>query len=85
MPQRPPSLGFESPEEMKLPLGRTCEDCRRVRRCKVHLGIVGNETACDYNPSRYSPAPRTLSAAIDERFTQRDRMAARRPEPEDDE
>ena len=40
-------------DDMKLPLGKTCNDCVHDRRCKAMFGVKGNETTCDFAPSRF--------------------------------
>lgn len=32
-----------------------CKDCLHFERCKWLIGINGNETECDWNPSRFIP------------------------------
>ncbi len=81
MSSRRPFLNFEPPDSLKLPTGKCCMDCRRVERCKVHLGIGGHETSCDYDPSRYTPAPRNPGEMLDEAQTQRARQKARGIKP----
>ncbi len=81
MSSRRPFLNFEPPDSLKLPTGKSCEDCRRVERCKIHLGISGHETSCDYDPSRYTVAPRNPGAMLVEAQTQRARQADRAPKP----
>ena len=39
--------------ESKLPDGRTCNDCAHIEHCKMLFGINGNETSCDFIPSKF--------------------------------
>lgn len=41
-----------------LPAGRTCADCRHVRRCTMIFGQDASERACQFIPSRWHEAPR---------------------------
>lgn len=38
---------------MKLPVGKTCADCAHDEHCKMLFGITGNETTCDFYPSKF--------------------------------
>lgn len=38
----------------KLPKGKTCSDCIHASRCAWLIGIKGNETQCDWLPSRFA-------------------------------
>lgn len=40
------------PDKMRLPQGKTCGDCRHIRRCKGIFGHVETDTYCDWSPSR---------------------------------
>jgi hypothetical protein len=39
--------------EMRLPLGKTCADCRHIKRCSWLIGEDGTDTSCDWHPSRF--------------------------------
>lgn len=43
--------------EMKLPPGKTCGDCRHVKRCRA-FGFTSSEsnTNCDFHPNRFIEA-----------------------------
>lgn len=47
-----------SPEgkAMELPEGKTCADCKHCRRCCAMFGHIPEDEACDWYPSRFSPA-----------------------------
>lgn len=50
--------------EMKLPDGKTCEDCAHWKRCKGFGFTVAGATSCDFHPSRWreaAPAVATVS------------------------
>lgn len=36
-----------------LPMGKTCHDCVHFSRCSWLIGIKGNETICDWLPSKF--------------------------------
>jgi hypothetical protein len=40
-------------DDMRLPAGMTCADCRSFRGCVRFLGIKGDEVTCDWAPSRF--------------------------------
>ncbi len=42
------------PEDMKLPAGATCGECRHVERC-LAFGFTASptRTTCDFSPSRF--------------------------------
>lgn len=42
--------------DMKLPEGKTCNDCASIKTCKAFIGIKGTETTCDWYPVRFRPA-----------------------------
>lgn len=43
------------PRESKLPAGRTCADCRHIRRCQL-LGFTWpTRKECEFAPSRFVP------------------------------
>lgn len=47
-----------------LPAGQTCASaCRHAAYCAKLIGRVGDETFCDWVPSRFSPAPAAERAA----------------------
>jgi hypothetical protein len=39
---------------MNLPDGKTCADCTHYYRCSKLVGVKGNETYCDFAPSRFA-------------------------------
>jgi hypothetical protein len=43
--------------EMRLPVGRTCGDCKHCRRCCLIFGHVPTDAVCDWWPSRFALAP----------------------------
>lgn len=44
--------------EAALPAGKTCKDCRHFfTKCIWFLGLRGNETVCDWVPSRFREKP----------------------------
>jgi len=48
---------MESKEDiaMRLPQGKTCQDCRHVERC-VAFGFTHRERrSCDFYPNRFQP------------------------------
>ncbi len=52
---------------MKIPAPWTCSDCRHFRRCTGLISIKGNETWCDWAPSRFRlDAIGTLGRLIEE-------------------
>jgi hypothetical protein len=42
-------------DDMKLPPGVTCAECYYFKRCVSFIGISGDETTCDWAPSRFRP------------------------------
>ena len=40
-------------DDMKLPAGKTCGDCRHVAHCLAVYGIKAENTTCDFAPSRF--------------------------------
>lgn len=42
------------PDKMRLPPGRTCGNCRHIRRCKMMFGHTETDTYCDWSPSRFA-------------------------------
>lgn len=40
-------------DPMALPDGKTCRDCRHLRRCVALLNIASTNTVCDFYPSRF--------------------------------
>lgn len=40
-----------------LPVGKTCADCRHVRRCTIIFGQEASEAACQFIPSRWHERP----------------------------
>ena len=51
----PSSTGYTCPEHeaMKLPLGKTCDDCRHSKRCFALGYSETGRTSCDFYPSKY--------------------------------
>ena len=45
--------------DMILPIGKTCKDCIHFKRCEWLIGLKGNETNCDWSPSKFYPMPVT--------------------------
>lgn len=43
-------------EDMLLPKGETCGNCKHYERCQWLLSIKGWEGACDWCPSRFVKA-----------------------------
>lgn len=43
----------EEKDKMKLPNGRTCDECAHDEHCKWLFGIKGDETECSIYPSRF--------------------------------
>ncbi len=42
-----------SDDDMKLPAGKTCGDCRWYSRCEWLVGCESSNTECDWAPSRF--------------------------------
>lgn len=42
--------------EMTLPTGKTCADCKHIKRCEGFGFTEPNRTSCDFHPSRFSPS-----------------------------
>src|SRR5690606_38996730 len=40
--------------DMKLPAGHTCSDCRHFARCQKLCSRRGDETECDWSPSMFT-------------------------------
>ena len=40
-------------DEMKLPAGKTCNDCTHCYRCTQIFGVTDTNTVCDFYPSRF--------------------------------
>ena len=40
-------------DDMKLPAGKTCEDCRWYSRCEWLISCEPSNTTCDWAPSRF--------------------------------
>ncbi len=36
--------------------GKTCADCRHFERCERLISRKGEETECDWSPTRFQPA-----------------------------
>lgn len=50
--------------EMKLPEGRTCDDCRHSRRCFAFGFAKRGNTSCDFWPNLFAlPATRDMEAS----------------------
>lgn len=51
-----PILPITQPTD-RLPVGKTCADCRYfVPKCSWLIGsLTGDETLCDWDPSRFRP------------------------------
>lgn len=43
-------------DDMKLPEGKTCGDCRHIKRCTALFGVKATNTFCDFAPSCFSDA-----------------------------
>ncbi len=41
---------------MKLPEGKTCNDCIHVERCTTMFGSKRGDTSCGFEPIRYKAA-----------------------------
>lgn len=48
----------------RLPPGKTCADCRYFKRCEALFECNPTNTACDWDPSRFS-SPYTSKEAIE--------------------
>ncbi len=44
-------------ESMKLPEGRTCQDCRNFGYCRSLFSCEPTNVSCDWSPSRFQPRP----------------------------
>ena len=40
-------------DEMKLPEGKTCEDCFHLYKCTQLFNVTITNTVCDFYPSRF--------------------------------
>lgn len=49
------------PDKMLLPEGKTCGNCRHIRRCKAMFGHTETDTYCDWSPSRFVVEPASIS------------------------
>jgi hypothetical protein len=57
-------------DDMKLPEGKTCSDCRSWARCKKFIGsLTGKETTCDWAPSRFEESNESLMKRIESLIT----------------
>jgi hypothetical protein len=45
--------------EMKLPEGKTCGDCKHIKRCKAFGYAQPDRRDCDFYPSRFAATPTT--------------------------
>jgi hypothetical protein len=53
-------------DDMKLPVGKTCSDCRKWSQCKRIIGsLTGKETICDWAPSRFEENNESLLRQIE--------------------
>ncbi len=52
-----------SEHDMKLPQGKTCDDCEYLRRCQMLFGCKTTNTHCDFAPSRFSEKLKDLALA----------------------
>lgn len=53
--------------EMRLPDGKTCDDCKHAKRCFAFGYSQSGRTNCDFWPSRFAPLARpTPTGAADE-------------------
>jgi len=41
-------------DQMALPDGKSCIDCKHLRRCAGIIGIKTTNTTCDFYPSRFA-------------------------------
>lgn len=46
-----------SDNDMLLPSGNTCYDCRNFLRCKMLFSCTATNTECDFSPSRFREKP----------------------------
>lgn len=57
--KRAPWLRERSHEaDMKLPVDKTCGDCRNFPRCSALFGHIAADEVCDFSPSRFSEVSR---------------------------
>ncbi|OLU23112.1 hypothetical protein BVH03_23075 [Pseudomonas sp. PA15(2017)] len=54
MSERPPLP--RTGDDMDLPEGMTCGDCRHARRCIAMFGHIAEDLSCDWSPSRFQAA-----------------------------
>lgn len=53
-------------DNMKLPEGKTCSDCRNWPSCRAFVGsLTGKETSCDWAPNRFVESNESLMRQID--------------------
>mgnify|MGYP000211005481 CR=1 FL=1 len=52
--------GDKADNEMNLPDGKTCADCRHCQHCCDIYGRIPEDQVCDWHPSRFTP----ISAAV---------------------
>jgi hypothetical protein len=56
-------------DDMQLPAGKTCIDCRAYYYCRRLFGCPDTNTTCDWSPSRFSlrvePEPERDTKTID--------------------
>ena len=50
----------EEKDKLKLPSGKTCNDCAHIDHCKWLFGLSGNETECDIYPPRFQDDVMTI-------------------------
>ncbi len=41
-------------DSMKLPAGKSCNDCAHLERCAALFGVNAQNVTCDFAPSRYA-------------------------------
>ena len=46
-------MSLDHRDDMALPAGMDCKDCRWLRRCSTLLGIPPGNRTCDFSPSRF--------------------------------
>lgn len=44
-------------DEMKLPEGKTCGDCKHLDKCERLFGVNYLNTVCDFYPPRFIETP----------------------------
>ena len=46
--------------DIMLPEGKTCKDCKHYHRCGQFINIDGDEIQCDFSPSRFALSEKEL-------------------------